>query len=90
MNETQALGALVAALWAVLLGVVAAVWSMLRKRIENLEMATQTLLVASARQQERSDGHDRSYESLQETIQRIENKLDRALGIRSPFPRNGE
>lgn len=43
-----------------------------------------------AKLEQRSDGHEDAVDELRKTMDRIETKLDRALGNRSPFPRNGE
>lgn len=97
MTETQVLEWIVAAVGVILSALVGVVWRELQARIrkndekcEALAGAVQSLRVDLAVMKERADTHDESMVELRKLIQRIEDKLDRALGIRSPFPKSGE
>lgn len=82
MSDTAVLGAVVGALWLVALGLVGVVWSMLRGKVDALDARVRLIEIEAATQRTRADGHDNSFEQLRNAMQRIERKLDRALGVR--------
>ena len=85
MSETQVLDAA----GAILAGLLAVVWGMLRANIKTLsdqmkesEREIKRLSNECTRLDEKSKGHDRSYEQLLEAIRDLGRKLDRVLGVR--------
>lgn len=59
-------------------------------QIQGLDRENRDLRERVAKLEQRSDGHEDAVDELRKTMDRIETKLDRALGTRSPFPRNGD